>query len=40
VKTFSQTEADMVTVLTMNYVEEAIGVALLRTRSNANSGAP
>lgn len=28
VQTFAQTQADMVTVLTMNYVEEAIGVAL------------
>ncbi|MBP1688338.1 MAG: homocysteine S-methyltransferase [Deltaproteobacteria bacterium] len=28
VRTFSQTEADMISVLTLNYVEEAIGVTL------------
>jgi S-methylmethionine-dependent homocysteine/selenocysteine methylase len=28
IQTFAQTEADMVTALTLNYVEEAIGVAL------------
>ena len=27
IKTFSETEADMVTAITMNYVEEAIGIA-------------
>lgn len=36
IKTFSQTEADMVTALTMTYVEEAIGVA----RAAKSAGIP
>ena len=34
IKTFAQTEADMVTAYTLNYVEEAIGVALAAQSCN------
>jgi S-methylmethionine-dependent homocysteine/selenocysteine methylase len=34
IETFAQTEADMVTALTLNYIEEAIGVALAAQSCN------
>jgi S-methylmethionine-dependent homocysteine/selenocysteine methylase len=34
IKTFTQTDADMVTALTLNYVEEAIGIALAARSCN------
>jgi S-methylmethionine-dependent homocysteine/selenocysteine methylase len=34
IQTFSETDADMITALTMNYVEEAIGIALAAKSTN------